>query len=73
MTKDNKVRIVSIEDKVRVKMNSLLYEAIIKNRKSGEEENRSDPLEYNDAVAWGKDNKDDETYVQVIPFRRRVL
>lgn len=66
--KDNKVRIISIADNVRVKLKSRLYEAIIKNTKTGEEENRSDPMEYDDAVSWGKSNKDEETYSIIKPF-----
>lgn len=62
MTKDNKVRIISTEDNIRVKSQSRLYEAIIKNIKTGAEENRSDPMEYTEAVAWGNDNRDSGTY-----------
>ena len=66
--KNNKARIISIDDNIRVKAETRLYEAIIKNTKTGEEENRSDPMEYDEAVSWGKDNKDEETYSVVKPF-----
>ena len=64
MTKNDKVREVTLADGIRIKTESKprLYEAILYNHETKEEENRSDPMEYDDALAWARENKDDQTY-----------